>query len=206
MGSEVVIVQTGVANIASVIAAFSKLGAESVLSNDPDRIYSAGRVMLPGVGAYGAGMEALNSAGITPALQERISSGRPTICICLGLQLLCRTSDESPGVAGLGLIDVSVTRFSDKVRVPHFGWNRVEPEPGCEILEPGYAYFANSYRIKPSPALSYAGWKIARTSHDGDFASAVERGGVIGCQFHPELSGAWGLGLLGRWLNRSQGK
>ena len=200
MAAEVVIVKTGVANIASVVAAFDKLGAAGVLSDDPDRVYAADKVMLPGVGAFGAGMESLNSRGLSPALRERIAAGRSTICICLGFQLLCRDSEESPGVNGLGVIPESVGRFSDQVRVPHFGWNLVTPDAGCSIVQPGYAYFANSFRVLPADSLSRDGWQIARTGHDGEFVSAVERGAVVACQFHPELSGAWGQGLLSRWL------
>lgn len=201
MSKEVVIVTTGVANIASVIAAFAKLDAPAVLSSDPDKVYSADKVMLPGVGAFGAGMEALNRGGLSAALRERVDCSRPTVCICLGMQLLCSESEESPGVTGLGIVKQRAARFSDRVRVPHFGWNKVEPEAGCKILEPGYAYFANSFRITPSAELTAGGWKISRTSHDGDFVSAIERGPVVGCQFHPELSGSWGLSLLRRWLN-----
>ena len=200
MSEKVVIVKTGVANIASVIAAFAKLGSESTLTEDPDLVNSAAQVMLPGVGAFGAGMEALNSSGLAAALRERINAARPTISICLGLQLLCRQSEESPGIEGLGIINQSVWRFADTVRVPHFGWNNVAPEAGCKIVQPGYAYFANSFRILPTPGLSADGWLCSRTDHGGDFISAVENGPVVGCQFHPELSGDWGLGLLGRWL------
>lgn len=202
MGSEVVIINTGVANIASVVAAFKKLGSSSTLTTDPDRVYAAERVMLPGVGAFGAGMEALISTGLASALRERIAAGRPTICICLGFQLLCRNSEESPGVSGLGIIDLPVGRFSNSVRVPHFGWNKVSPEESCSLITPGYAYFANSFRILPAKEFSAGGWRTATTGHDGDFVSAAERGAVAACQFHPELSGQWGLGLLSRWLSK----
>jgi glutamine amidotransferase len=80
------------------------------------------------------------------------------------------------------------------------GWNRVEPEKGCALLEPGYAYFANSFRLEQPPG----GWSSARTEHAGPFISAFERGAVMACQFHPELSGRWGLDLLRRWLERAR--
>ena len=88
-----------------------------------------------------------------------------------------------------------VGRFPESVRVPQFGWNRVEPEPGCRLLEPGYAYFANSYRVLEAPGCS-----VATAEHGGRFVAALEQGRVLACQFHPELSGAYGHELIARWL------
>ncbi|MCP4246745.1 MAG: imidazole glycerol phosphate synthase subunit HisH, partial [bacterium] len=89
-----------------------------------------------------------------------------------------------------------VTRFGAGVRVPQLGWNRVEPTPGCVLSQPGYAYFANSYRLVECPT----GWRAAYADHGGRFVAALERGPLLACQFHPELSGSWGIALLGRWL------
>jgi imidazoleglycerol phosphate synthase glutamine amidotransferase subunit HisH len=89
-----------------------------------------------------------------------------------------------------------VGRFADGVRVPQFGWNRVVPEPGCRLVEPGYAYFANSYRVLEAP-----GCAVATAEHGGRFIAALERAGVLACQFHPELSGAYGHDLIARWLD-----
>lgn len=97
----------------------------------------------------------------------------------------------------MGVIEAKVTRFGDGVRVPQLGWNIVEPDAGSRFLRPGWAYFANSYRLETSPS----GWMAASTDHGGRFVSAMERGEVLACQFHPELSGGWGLGLLERWLS-----
>jgi imidazole glycerol phosphate synthase glutamine amidotransferase subunit len=192
---EVVIVPTGVANTASVMAAFRRLGAEPRLAERAGEVAAASHVMLPGVGAFGPAMARLREHGLDAALQERIAADRPTISICVGHQLLFERSEESPGVAGLGVIPGEVGRFSGAVRVPQFGWNRVRPEAGCDLLDEGYAYFANSYR-----ALEAPGWRVARGEHGGPFVAAVERGNVIGCQFHPELSGAYGAALLSRFL------
>lgn len=115
--------------------------------------------------------------------------------MCVGLQVLFEESEESPGSEGLGVLPGKVGRFPDTVRVPQFGWNRIEPEPGCRYLEPGYAYFANSYR-----ALAAPGCKVARAEHGDRFVAAVERGPLLACQFHPELSGAFGHRLIARWL------
>jgi imidazole glycerol-phosphate synthase subunit HisH len=192
---EVLIVPTGTANLASVQAAFRRLGASPRVDEDPATILAASHVMLPGVGAFGAAMARLNRSGADRALVSRIAEDLPTIAICVGHQLLFETSDESPATAGLGVIPGHIGRFPEDVRVPQFGWNEVVPEPGCRLLARGHAYFANSYRATAAP-----GWKIATAEHGGPFVAAMERGRVLGTQFHPELSGAYGHALLARWL------
>lgn len=195
---DVWIIETGVANIASLFAGFRRLGAAPALTTDPDVVRTADRVVLPGVGAFAAGVARLRDRGLAPPLRERIAADRPTLAVCLGLQLLCESSEESPGETGLGAVPVHVTRFGAGVRVPQFGWNRVEPGPGASCLEPGFAYFANSFRI--DAAVVPAGFGVATADHGGPFVAALQRGGLLACQFHPELSGAWGQALLGRWL------
>jgi imidazole glycerol phosphate synthase glutamine amidotransferase subunit len=130
------------------------------------------------------------------AIVRRVDVGRPLLAICLGLQLLCESSEESPGVAGLGIIDADVRRFPVGVRAPHFGWNRVEADPSCSLLESGYACYAHSYRVVGAPA----GWSASMTTHGAPFVAAMVRGPLCACQFHPELSGEWGQKLLERWL------
>lgn len=195
-GRQVAIIETGVANIASVRAALTRLGASHEGVQTPEAIATAEHLVLPGVGAFGAGMSRLVELGIAEAIRERVAAGRPTLAICLGLQLLCRGSDESPGVEGLGIIPAHVGRFGDHVRVPQLGWNRIKPSAGCRLLTEGYVYFANSYRLDALPE----GWEGAVADHGGEFVAAVERGDVLACQFHPELSGSFGAALLERWL------
>jgi glutamine amidotransferase len=192
---EVVLAPTGTANIASVQAAFRRLGAETRLAERPEDVARASHVMLPGVGAFGASMARLRERGLDAALRERIAADRPTICICVGCQLLFEASEESPGVEGLGVVPGRVGRFGGDVRAPQFGWNLVRPAEGCDLLDEGHAYFANSYR-----ALAAPGWGVAWGEHGESFVAAVERGNVVGCQFHPELSGAYGMALLSRFL------
>ncbi len=190
------VVRTGTANLASVVASLRRVDAEPVLCADPALLRAADRVVLPGVGALGAAMGTLQG-DLGDALRARVEAGRPTLAICLGLQLLLEGSDESPGVPALGLVPGRARRFDgDALRVPQLGWNRVEPDAGCRLLEPGYAYFAHSFYLPDAPE----GWAVARTTHGVTYTSALERGPVLACQFHPELSGAWGLGLLARWL------
>ena len=192
---EVVVVPTGTANLASVRAALMRLGARPRLAEDAAMIEDASHVVLPGVGSFGATMAGLREAGLDAALAARVTGGRATLAMCVGLQVLFEASDESPEERGLGVLPGRVGRFPDSVRVPQFGWNRVEPEPGCRLLEPGYAYFANSYRVLEAPGCS-----VATAEHGGRFVAALEQGRVLACQFHPELSGAYGHELIARWL------
>ena len=196
----VYICQTGIANTASVAAAFKRLGTQPLLCGDGATLRAAKLVVLPGVGAFGAGMKQLNEVGLAAVIRDRITAGCPTLAICLGLQLLAECSEEAPGVGGIGAVTGSVERINKtddpKVRVPQLGWNSVEPDAGCQLLRAGYAYFANSYALYSAPV----DYQAAYTDHGGRFVAALERGAVLACQFHPELSGRWGQELLGRWL------
>ena len=196
MSREVLIIQTGTANTASVMAGLTRAGARPVLANDPQLVARAERVVLPGVGAMAAALRRLEQDGLADVVRDRIAAGRPTLAICLGLQLLCDRSEESPDAAGLGVIPGLVQRFPDSVSVPQMGWNRIEPAPECRYLQPGFAYFANSFRVVAAPPT----WAAAWSDHGGPFLAAVEQGDVVACQFHPELSGTWGRDLLARWV------
>ena len=158
-------------------------------------IEGAAHVVLPGVGSFGAAMTGLREVGLDAALAARVKAGRATLAMCVGLQVLFEASDESPHATGLAALPGRVGRFPESVRVPQFGWNRVVPEPGCRFVEPGYAYFANSYRVLEAP-----GCAIATAEHGGRFVAALERDSMLACQFHPELSGAYGHELIARWL------
>ncbi len=197
---EVVVLETGLANVASVTAGLRRQRVQPRLSTSAADVEKAEALVLPGVGAFGAGMRHLERHEIVAPLRERIADGRPTLAVCLGLQLLCRSSAESPDVDGLGVLPVDVSRFPDSVCVPQMGWNEVVADPACSLLATGHAYFANSYRVTAPPT----GWAAAITDHGGPFVAAVERGTVLACQFHPELSGAWGACLLERWLTRAR--
>jgi imidazole glycerol phosphate synthase glutamine amidotransferase subunit len=190
-----VILPTGTANLASVLAAFERLGAPTRVATEPAMVQDAERLVLPGVGTFGATMAGLRAAGLDAAIADRARSGAPILAMCVGLQVLFEASDESPGSEGLGVLQGRVGRFPSAVRVPQFGWNRIEPEPGCRYLEPGHAYFANSFRTLAAP-----GCKVASAEHGERFVAAIERGPLLACQFHPELSGAFGHRLIARWL------
>ncbi len=193
------IINTGVANIRSLQATFNRLNQPWQLTEDAATIRSAPHVVLPGVGAFAAAIERIDALGIRDAIVQRIADDRPTLCICLGMQLLCDSSLESPGVVGLGIVPSEIRRFSDNVKVPQLGWNRVAPRDACPYYETGEAYFANSFRLDEFPA----GWNSAQTEYDGPFTSSLWRGRVLACQFHPELSGEWGQALLESWIKHA---
>ncbi|MBM4372685.1 MAG: imidazole glycerol phosphate synthase subunit HisH [Deltaproteobacteria bacterium] len=201
MSPEVLVVPTGTANLASVLAGLRRAGAIPRVAREPGEVAAAAAVVLPGVGALAAAMEGLRAEGLVEPLRERIAGGRPTLAVCLGLQLLAEGSEESPGVMGLAAVPGVARRLPDTVRVPQMGWNRVSPAPGCALLEPGWAYFANSYALAAAPP----GWRAAWTEYGGPLVAAMERGALLACQFHPELSGAWGAALLARWVHTACG-
>ena len=200
MSKVVHVVRTGTANLASVLAALKRVGVEPHVTHDAAEIAQAEHVLVPGVGTFGVSMAAVRNHGLEQVLFDRIQEGkRATMGICVGLQLFCQSSTESPGAVGIGAVHGVLRRFDSsnkQIRVPQLGWNEVRPQGGCQVVTSGYAYFAHSYRLEEVPA----GWHGAVTDHGGLYVSALERGPMVLCQFHPELSGAYGLALLGRWL------
>jgi glutamine amidotransferase len=198
MAREVVVLPTGTANLASVLAAFERLGALTRVAENAAMVTEAERVVLPGVGAFGAALAGLRQAGLADAIAARLRAGGATLAMCVGLQVLFENSDESPDIRGLSVIAGRVGRFPDTVRAPQFGWNRIEPEPGCRYLAPGYGYFANSYRVLAAP-----GCRVATAEHGERFVAGLERDHLVACQFHPEISGAYGHALIARWLEGS---
>jgi imidazole glycerol-phosphate synthase subunit HisH len=193
--AEVACIATGTAKLASVAAAFTRLGLGVRMIASASEVRDAPLVVLPGVGSFAAGMARLRELAIADAIAERVLAGRPFLGICLGMQLLCRASEESPGVPGLGVLPATVGRFPASVPVPQLGWNRLTPDPGCETLGAGVVSYANSYRLESAPD----GWLAATSDHGGAFVGGLERGRVVLCQFHPELSGATGSSVLRRW-------
>ena len=197
---EVLIIKTGVANIASVEAAFKRCGVQTILSDDPQQIAEAQQVVLPGVGAFGIAMAKLRESGIDEVLTQRVNADRPLLGICLGMQVLFAASDESPNVSGLGIFEAPITLMNDpQLRVPHFGWNEVQTIGKPKYLSDGFAYFAHSFRVRGSD-LEQEINAGTRTEYGLPFISAIERGRLLACQFHPELSGNWGAQVLSKWL------
>lgn len=198
MSTDVLVVDTGSANLASVSAALRRAGAVPVITTDADALRRARRVVLPGVGAFGAVMARLRETGVSDALVERIAAGGSLLAICLGMQLLAASSEEDAGVPGLALVDAGVKRLDGSVRIPQLGWNLVVPGAGSGGVTPGFAYFANSFAFADAPA----GWSASWSDYGAPFVAAIERGNQLACQFHPELSGAWGADLIQRWVDQ----
>ena len=196
------VVETGVANAASVRTCLERAGLACRPVTDSAGVDVSGALVLPGVGAIAAAMARIDELGIRSSLIDRVRAGRPTLCVCLGMQALFEWSEEGEGTRGLGVAPGVVRRFGAGVLTPQLGWNCVGPRGGG-MVETGYAYYANSYRADAVGDLEADGWRVSVSDHGGEFVGAMERGGVLACQFHPELSGAWGAGLIGRWARAS---
>lgn len=196
-GPRVHVISTGTANLASVEAGLGRCGWTPRRVEAVEQIVAAELLVVPGVGTLAAARQRLESQGLLAPLGERLEARRPTLAICLGLQLLAEGSEESPGDPGLGILPGIARRFPDSVRVPQIGWNRVSPQPATPWVGEGFAYFANSYYLAEDPS---DGWKCLWSEHGVPFLAAAARGRILACQFHPELSGAWGQDLLRWWL------
>ena len=199
MTDSISIIDTGVANLRSLTAAFERLGFGWRLTTSGSDVTAAKHVVLPGVGSFAAAAGRLDELQLRQSLRSRIESGRSTLCICLGMQLLCAESEESPNVRGLAIVNSKIEKFSSGTQVPQLGWNLVLPAASSTGFDAGEAYFANSFRLGSPPA----GWGYATTEYGDSFVSAIWKERVLACQFHPELSGPWGQRLLENWLNRA---
>lgn len=188
-------------NVMSVRKACAYLGYESVLTRDREQILSADHVILPGVGSFGVAMEKLHEYGLDEVLKETARRGIPLLGICLGLQLMFESSQESPGVSGLGLFEGSIIRIPDQdmsLKIPHMGWNSLTfPSEGklfSSVPEGTDVYFVHSFYLPPNPYVT------AVTEYGVLIGAAIEKDNVFACQFHPEKSGKWGLKILENFL------
>lgn len=199
-------------NMRSVEKAFRSLGETPVITRDPRILLAADRVVLPGVGAFGDAMRRLEQYGLIEVIREIAGRGTPLLGICLGLQLLFESSEESPGVKGLGLCSGQIVRIpkEEGKKIPHMGWNSLaygdasgKPASGNRngrlfrgIPEHSYVYFVHSYYLKAEdPQIVTASTEYAAHIH-----ASIEQGNLFGCQFHPEKSGSTGLAILKNFL------
>jgi glutamine amidotransferase len=198
MRDEIVIVDYGMANLRSVQKAFERCGHAATITGDPNRVAEAGKVVLPGVGAFRDAIARLHEAGMVGPLVEHIRRGKPFLGICLGLQLLFTRSYEDGEYAGLDLFPGEVVRFPDRpgLKVPHMGWNQVRirrPAPVLDEIPDGTAfYFVHSYFVVPKDP----GVVATETDYPTPFTSMIWRDNVFATQFHPEKSQRAGLRLL----------
>lgn len=200
--ARVAIIDYGVGNLRSVEKAFEACGVRAQVSSDERVLTAAERLVLPGVGAFRACMEALKVRDFDSLVRERAREGTPLLGVCVGMQMLFDESEEFGVWRGLGLLGGRVRRFEGELRVPHVGWNRVEWR-GSHTLSEGLAdgaffYFVHSYFCEPEDASDATGL----TSYGVTFASVVARGKVCGVQFHPEKSQEAGLRLLKNFAER----
>jgi len=194
----ILIVDYGLANLRSVQKAFEKVGAAAIISDDPQRIADADKLVLPGVGAFRDAIAKLREAGFVEPLKDHIHSGKPFLGICLGLQLLFTTSYEEGVYPGLDIFPGEVVRFDaiPGLKVPHMGWNQLRIRKAAPIFrdlpsDPS-VYFVHGYYVKPNDASIIA----TETDYPTPFTSAIWHENVVATQFHPEKSQLIGLTML----------
>ena len=198
----IAIIDYDAGNIKSVEKAMMSLGEEIVITRDADTILSADGVILPGVGAFGDAMEKLHSYGLVDVIHKCVEKGTPFLGICLGLQLLFESSEESPGVEGLHVLDGKILRIPDGegIKVPHIGWNDLSfPNEGKlfkGLPENSYVYFVHSYYLKAEEEKIVT----AATEYGTYIHASVEKDNVYACQFHPEKSSEVGLQILKNFI------
>ncbi len=177
----------GAGNLRSVQNTLAEIGASYELVRDSAGLQAADKIILPGVGHFGQMMRALDALDVRAALLDRIAAGVPFMGICLGLQALFEASEEAPEVRGLGLYSGTVRRFPADLRVPHMGWNQLEPDGR-------YVYFAHSYYVPENERTA------AVCTHGVRFTAMLRSGNVFGVQFHPEKSGPVGIDIVRKFL------
>jgi glutamine amidotransferase len=198
----ITIVDYGSGNLRSVQKAFERLGAAATITDDPNIVATAERLVLPGVGAFGDAMRELAARGLVEPIQAHVRADRPFFGICMGLQLLFETGWEGGRHTGLGLLAGDVARFdiAADLKVPHMGWNTVSwlgaTAKRPPVADASFFYFVHSYHARPRDESIVA----AVTDYGGQFCSAVRRGRLFATQFHPEKSQRLGLDLLGSFL------
>ena len=207
----IAIIDYDAGNVKSVEKALQYLGQEAEITGDKDKILAADRVVLPGVGAFGLAMDKLRSRGLDKVIYEFVETGKPFLGICLGLQLLFDSSEESPGVQGLGLIKGRITKIPNEYtaedgskvfqKVPQIGWNDLKINPKSRLFAGitgnPYVYFVHSYFLTADNPEEVA----ASTYYGTEIHAAVEKGNIFATQFHPEKSSEVGLKILQNFIN-----
>ncbi|WP_369298355.1 imidazole glycerol phosphate synthase subunit HisH [uncultured Neglectibacter sp.] len=193
----IAIIDYGAGNLLSVEKALRHIGCQCEITAEPERLEAANGAVLPGVGAFGDAMKNLRARGLEQPIQEFIASGKPFFGICLGLQILFESSEESPGVSGLGLLKGKILHLPQVpgLKVPHMGWNSLKLRGDSRLFagvpDDTYVYFVHSYYLQAAEEIVTATAEYGTTIH-----AAVQKGNVLACQFHPEKSGQAGLSLL----------
>lgn len=198
----IAIVDYDAGNIKSVEKALQFLGQEPVVTRDKETLLQAEKVIVPGVGAFGDAMGKMHQYGLVEVLREIAAKGTPLLGICLGLQLFFESSEETPGVEGLGLLPGKIVRIPDKegFKIPHMGWNSIQINPASRLLkgieEGAYVYFVHSYYLQAENEADVA----ATTDYVVNIHAAAEHENIFATQFHPEKSGEIGLRILKNFI------
>ena len=208
--SDCVIIDCGVGNLRSVQKIFERQGVAATISDSQDTVAAATAIVLPGVGAFGDAMERLRSDGLVDVIRREVAeNGKPLLGICLGMQLLARASDESPGVPGIGLVPGDVVSFevstcSDwrgrPLTLPHIGWNDIDATADSKLfegIETGTDfYFVHGLHLQPDSEK----WVVARSSYGISFAAGIEKNNIFAAQFHPEKSQKQGQRVIANFI------
>ena len=196
------IIDYGAGNLHSVKNALEFLGVECVITDNPEKILSADKIILPGVGAFGDAMNSLKKTGLDSTVKKAVEMNKPILGICLGMQLFFEESEEAPGVKGLGILKGRFKKIpkAPGIKIPHMGWNSLEMAKESHILkdigdEP-YVYFVHSYYLEPQNSEVVS----AYTEYGKKLAIAVEWGNIFATQFHPEKSGDTGLKIIKNFI------
>ena len=199
----IAIIDYDAGNIKSVEKALLSLSQEVIVTRDAETILHADKVILPGVGSFGDAMGKLHQYGLVDVIKQVVANKTPFLGICLGLQLLFESSEESPGVEGLGIVKGKIVRIpeGEGIKVPHIGWNSLQyPNKGklyAGLPENAYVYFVHSYYLKAEePEIV-----VAATEYGTYIHASVEKDNVFACQFHPEKSSDTGLAILQNFVN-----
>lgn len=194
----IAIIDYDAGNLKSVEKALVSLGEEVLVSRDSSEILQADKVILPGVGSFGDAMNNLDKFGLVDTIKKVTGNGTPFLGICLGLQLLFKESDETPGAEGLDILPGKILKIpaKDGFKIPHMGWNSLDVKPGAKLFKGlegnPYVYFVHSYYLKAADE----GIVAATTEYTTHIHASVESGNVFACQFHPEKSSDVGLKIL----------
>ena len=202
MNKEIILIDAGTGNLRSVQKALEAVGANVLRTDDPKKVVSGGRVVLPGVGAFGDFMSGLRARGLEEAVNDTVQRGIPLLGICVGMQALFEIGEEMGEHKGLGLLQGKVVKFADSlsVKIPHTGWNQLEVKNDARLFDQvdagAYVYFNHSYYCQPQNSSDI----LATTNYGINYACAVQRESIFGVQFHPEKSQAIGLKILKNFL------
>ncbi len=200
--NDVILIDAGTGNLRSVQKALENIGANVLRTDDPKTVLSGGRIVLPGVGAFGDFVSGLRVRGLDEAVQEVVSRGVPMLGICVGMQALFEIGEELGEHEGMGLLKGTVVKFAESlsVKIPHTGWNQVRVKKDAllfdQIKDEAYVYFNHSYYCQPGDSSDV----IAETDYGIRYACAVRHENIFGVQFHPEKSQAVGLQILKNFL------